>query len=301
VSNLEPNLLEFVGRLHLLLVHFPIALVLTGGFVELFGRGHARPSARSTARWCLGLGAAAGVLAVASGWIHAGHVPFGRSQSWTLLLHRSAGIAATLAASMTWLISRPPCRPDDRREGEGRGYRIGFLVSCALVGLTGHLGASLVHGKGFLLAPFLERDEVAPVADEQGVIVENGIPQPPPSGAEETADDALFAQEVEPILAARCYECHGPKRQKGRLRLDQLHALLARPGQTIVVPGNPDASEVILRVELPADDLDVMPAKGEPLTPEQIETLRAWIAGGARLPANQDSSSSPGEPPARDD
>jgi len=287
MSNLEPRALEFVGRLHMLLVHFPIALVLTGGFVELVGRGRSRPSARSTARWCLGLGALAAVLAAISGWIHADQVPTGRALSWTLLLHRSAGIATALAASMTWLISRPAQRVPAKRapedsQGEGRGYRIGLLVSCALVGLTGHLGGTLVHGRGFLFGPLFGWE---PSEDKQPAAVDTG----------EHAQGAVFTRDVQPIFEAHCYKCHGPRRQKGHLRLDRLNELLQQPEQTVIVPGDPDASEAIQLVSLPAGDLDVMPAEGDPLTAEQIETLRRWIANGALLPVGPEAAAPGGE------
>ena len=48
-----------------------------------------------------------------------------------------------------------------------------------------------------------------------------------------------------------------------------------------LVPGDPAKSSMYVRVSLPPDDLDIMPAEGDPLTAAQIDTLKRWIAEGA--------------------
>ena len=91
-----------------------------------------------------------------------------------------------------------------------------------------------------------------------------------------------FLREVEPILVKRCSECHGPDQQKGGLRLDSRAEALkgGKSGKAAIVPGKADESEFIRRV-VTTDKDDVMPAKGDRLTAEQIATLRAWINEGA--------------------
>lgn len=92
-----------------------------------------------------------------------------------------------------------------------------------------------------------------------------------------------FVKQVAPLLFGRCIDCHGPEKQKGDLRLDQRS--LAFAGETpSLVPGKPDDSEFLRRLGLPADDDEVMPQKGEPLTAEQQATLRRWVAEGADWP-----------------
>jgi mono/diheme cytochrome c family protein/YHS domain-containing protein len=98
-----------------------------------------------------------------------------------------------------------------------------------------------------------------------------------------------FTKQIAPLLLARCVECHGEKEQKGDLRLDtKAHTLSRADGDPVVVPGKPDDSELLRRVLLPADDDDVMPAKGEPLSKDQQQLLRQWIAEGADWPAAGD-------------
>jgi len=91
-----------------------------------------------------------------------------------------------------------------------------------------------------------------------------------------------FRADVLPILMDRCVECHGPDKVKGGLRMDTEAELFAGDSEWwSVIPGQPDDSLLLQRVELPADDPDVMPPKGEMLTTEQIELIREWIASGA--------------------
>lgn len=113
--------------------------------------------------------------------------------------------------------------------------------------------------------------------------------QTPPAPA---ADGVDFVTQVAPILHARCVECHGAAKQKGDLRLDQRATVFAAGQEDAwcVLPGKPDASELLRRICLPADDEDVMPPKGEPLTAPQQMLLRQWIAEGANWPEDGDAA-----------
>jgi hypothetical protein len=91
-----------------------------------------------------------------------------------------------------------------------------------------------------------------------------------------------FERDVWPILEGKCVTCHGPEDQFNELRLDSKDRIL-RGGKNgkVLVPGDPDRSPLFVRVNLPPDDLDIMPAEGDPLNAAQIDTLRRWIAEGA--------------------
>jgi hypothetical protein len=100
-----------------------------------------------------------------------------------------------------------------------------------------------------------------------------------PSAAIE--DDVDFKKDVWPIFEARCMTCHGSM-DMGKFRLDSKERIMKGGMRGVaVVVGNPDESPLYQRVVLPADDFDIMPAEGEPLTEEQQETLRLWIENGA--------------------
>jgi hypothetical protein len=91
-----------------------------------------------------------------------------------------------------------------------------------------------------------------------------------------------FIRDVQPILSKECYECHGPQKQKGALRLDQKTAAL-KGGESgpLFAPGNSAQSLLIQAVAGAKADLDRMPKKRPPLSLEQMGLLRAWIDQGA--------------------
>ncbi len=96
-----------------------------------------------------------------------------------------------------------------------------------------------------------------------------------------------YLKQVKPVLTARCVSCHGVLRQNGGLRLDT--AAFARKGGDsgpALLPGNPGASPLLQRVTA-AEHEGRMPPEGEPLKPEEIRALRAWIQAKAPAPANE--------------
>ena len=111
--------------------------------------------------------------------------------------------------------------------------------------------------------------------------------RPVPVQSEEPPSTVRFNREIRPILSDKCFACHGPdsRQRKAGLRLDLRERAIEplESGGTAIVPGDPEASELFLRV---ADQHapDAMPpaeAKLERLTASEIETLRRWIAEGA--------------------
>ena len=95
--------------------------------------------------------------------------------------------------------------------------------------------------------------------------------------------DVDFAREVRPILAARCFSCHGPDEaaRKADLRLDrEADAVADRGGYRVVDRGKAGASELLLR--LGAEPGERMPPEGEePLTEQEQEVLERWLGQGA--------------------
>ena len=94
-----------------------------------------------------------------------------------------------------------------------------------------------------------------------------------------------FDREIRPLLADRCFHCHGPdaEQREGDLRLDQEQEAKAdRGGYRTIVGGDVDASHLIKRIT--SDDPDQQmppPDSARHLTPQEIDTLKRWIAEGA--------------------
>src|SRR4051812_17186573 len=95
-----------------------------------------------------------------------------------------------------------------------------------------------------------------------------------------------FGRDVQPIFAGHCYECHGPEKTKGKLRLDSRSSAMREGEGAIVLPGKAAQSELYRRVTLPKGHEDIMPNRGEPLTRSQTDLIRDWINEGAVWPAN---------------
>src|SRR5437773_363283 len=90
-----------------------------------------------------------------------------------------------------------------------------------------------------------------------------------------------FDREVHPILAARCFACHGGDKRSGGLSLSNYSEVL-RGGKTgkIVDPGSSESSLIVKRVL--GQGAQPMPPAGERLSASEIAIVRAWIDEGAR-------------------
>ncbi len=96
-----------------------------------------------------------------------------------------------------------------------------------------------------------------------------------------------FAKDIGPILAKNCLECHGPEKQKGKLRLDSKEAAFkgGDSGKAGVVPGKGADSRIYQVITLAKGHDDIMPPKGEPLSKATTDLIKAWIDAGAEWPA----------------
>ena len=96
------------------------------------------------------------------------------------------------------------------------------------------------------------------------------------------AADVDFAREVQPLLARRCFACHGPDTQEAGLRLDEAEAATAEldSGVVAIVPGDAAGSELMARITSD-DEFLQMPPEGSRLTAAEVEVLRRWINDGA--------------------
>ena len=94
-----------------------------------------------------------------------------------------------------------------------------------------------------------------------------------------------FAAQIQPILELNCVRCHSADKDKGGLRMDTLAGLL-EGGDTAeaIVPGDPDKSELLVRLHLRPIDEGVMPDEGQALTKEEVGLLEAWVRAGALWP-----------------
>ena len=99
------------------------------------------------------------------------------------------------------------------------------------------------------------------------------------TATDDAAGVEFFEKSIRPLLAARCFECHGPQKQKGNLRLDSRAAVL-KGGDTApaVTPGKPEESLLVDAIRY--GDTYQMPPKSQ-LPPEEIAALVEWVRIGA--------------------
>ncbi len=96
-----------------------------------------------------------------------------------------------------------------------------------------------------------------------------------------------FSRDIQPVLARRCYACHGPDTQEAGLRLDGRPAATAvlESGAAAIVPGDVAASELVARIT--SGDVDLqMPPEGKRLSATEIKALSRWIETGATWEAH---------------
>jgi len=94
-----------------------------------------------------------------------------------------------------------------------------------------------------------------------------------------------FEKDIKPIFEKSCFKCHGPEKQKAKLRLDSLDAALkGSENGKVIEPGKSAKSVLVHNIARIGDEDDWMPpeGKGDPLTKEQVGLIRAWIDQGAK-------------------
>lgn len=98
-------------------------------------------------------------------------------------------------------------------------------------------------------------------------------------------DEVRFNRDIRPILSEKCLLCHGPdaSHRKADLRLDVEMSATA----SAIVPGKPDASELVARITSNDPETKMPPpGSGKELTKAQVDLLTRWIAQGAKYEAH---------------
>ena len=248
--------LRLLGRLHPLIVHFPIALLLLVPVLEILGRR--RAALRETAGTVLTLSFLSAGLAVLAGLAlmradgHAGA---------TLENHLWGGVTLTVTIALAWVT-----------HARARSlYLVSLTASLTALAWTAHQGGALTHGADYLTEPL-------PAAVKKIL----GIREK--TAPETYATNTVFGGAVRPILEKHCFSCHAAAKEKGDYRMDTFAALLAggKSGKPAVTPGDPAQSELLQRMLLDLADEKVMPPKKKARpTAAEIALIRWWIQHGA--------------------
>lgn len=93
-----------------------------------------------------------------------------------------------------------------------------------------------------------------------------------------------YEKDIKPLFDASCIKCHGTEKQKGKLRMDSLEAVL-KGGENgkILEAGKADKSPLVYAVARVDEDTAMPPEdKAKPLTKDEVGLIRAWIDQGAK-------------------
>ncbi|MCY7360362.1 MAG: ribonuclease inhibitor, partial [Rudanella sp.] len=262
----------FFGHFHPLIVHLPIGFLLIAGVLEVGRRLGKINMSDSTISVILFWSAVSATVACVFGYL----LSLGGGYDAEILEeHQWQGIGVAAFAWVAWVMKSD--RFGDRIPLSSLLYAPALVLSIVLLMIAGHHGGSLTHGSDYLtqytpepfrtLAGIPPRKEtevaIKPIADVNQALV--------------------YEQVVNPILQARCVQCHNAEKSKGDLRFDTAE-MLKKGGEDgpVFVAGKGLESQIVKRCLLPLEDDDHMPPKGKTqLTESQVSILTWWIDQGA--------------------
>ena len=244
-----PAALQSFGRLHPLLLHLPIGLLIVT-VILLYARKYFDEKALDElTSVLLHFTALTASLTTLMGLFLSLEGTFGVEQ---LRLHKWLGVTLSFA-----------CWGMLAARDKFKVLKVVGAAGVLLLIFTGHYGANLTHGEDFIWAPL--REEAPRVAR---VI---------------TDSTSLFTATIEPIVESKCYGCHNEKKAKGNLVLTSLPSMLkGGKNGTLWTPSDPAHSLIVERLLLPLDHDDHMPPKDKAqLSVEEINFISLWIEAGA--------------------
>src|SRR5207248_2825905 len=98
-------------------------------------------------------------------------------------------------------------------------------------------------------------------------------------------EETVLTERVANVFERKCLRCHGQGKQEAKLSLaTRVGALTGGESGPAITPGKPDES---LLVEMISGEKPSMPSEGDPLSAEEVNQIRTWIAQGATWPANR--------------
>ena len=268
-----PSPLALFGRAHVVVVHFPVALLILLALIEVLRWRRKTGSMDQTVALIAVIAALSSIVAMIQGLMLGGDD--GESDYARLVaLHKWLGIATTVVACAAAIIALRRQLGDTI--GLTRIYRAFVLPGAILVSLTGHYGGALVHGEKHL--------RIMPWEIWQDLF---GAKQSAPLDPAhvDIPEKIDFYRDIDPIFKKVCYECHDAKEQKGELRMDSREAQLkGGEGGPSIIPGDSKKSLAMIRIRGEGED-PRMPKKKPPLSEREIALIAKWIDQGAEWPA----------------
>lgn len=259
--------LLFFGRMHPLIVHLPIGILLMAVLFEIASRFYKIEELQKAISFTLFCGFLSAILACGVGYL----LKLGGGYDEELLTeHQNQGIAVAVLSLLAWWLKSSDVKPSQSLLK--KAYLPVLGLTTLLLFVAGHHGGALTHGEDFLSQPLMS---ALGMADEQTIAKRKPIAN---------VEEALVFQDVvQPILNEKCIQCHNAKKQKGDLRLDS-QAAIEKGGENgaIILANKPDESKLYEYLTRPEGDDKHMPPKGKPQpTENDITLIHWWIQNGA--------------------
>jgi uncharacterized membrane protein len=248
-----PVWLQPVGRMHPMLLHFPIVILLLALLLEFFSLRSKYTTERFYQLFAdslLLIGAVTAGITAIMGMLLSKEGGYGED---IIQWHKIGGVCIVFISSLIYY-SR-----------EATWFRTWLVKSTSVLAIlsiviAAHLGSVLTHGENFVLAPVNGADK-KPVAFEEALV---------------------FDDLVKPILAEKCGGCHNQKKEKGGLILND-SASIVHGGKSgnLFDTSSGDFGVMLERLHLPLEEKKHMPPSGKlQLTNEELCILRSWIKSG---------------------
>ncbi|MGY6649437.1 chitobiase/beta-hexosaminidase C-terminal domain-containing protein [Wenyingzhuangia sp. IMCC45574] len=240
-----PFWIQPLGRMHPLILHFPVAFIGLLVLLTFFKKQLDEDSYRKIHFTLLLFTSITTVIATLFGFM----LSLEGYQSNLMLLHKWFGVALSfMIYLLVYLFPKKIYKPT-------------LYVSFVLVIVVGHYGAELTHGADFITEPL----EIAS------------------KGELDKENEPVFTAFVQPIIDGKCISCHNTNKSKGDLDLSSLEGI-QKGGKhgAVWVANQPTKSLFIERVLLPLDHKEHMAPEGKPqMTQEEIDLISTWIKSGA--------------------
>ena len=249
-----PPSLQAIGRMHPLLLHLPIGLLVIS-FILWIGRKSIEPTSfQKIFILVLQVTAFTAALTALMGFFLSREGGYDEN---ILLRHKVLGITTAVLSYTLLLVYRS--FPE-------KNFAFGATITLSIAAMIAgsHFGSNLTHGEGFVWQPLRNEN-----------IAEEKI----------TDSSSLFTAAIQPILRSKCFSCHNEKKAKGGLIMTTEEKIL-EGGKNGPIWRSGDAlnSHIIEKINLPEDEKKHMPPKGKPqLSQGQIDLLFAWIQSGADM------------------
>lgn len=254
-----PVWLQVIGRMHPVLLHFPIVLLLITSGLQFY-------------RFSKGISISKEFITILQQLWLFGAFFTGITVIMGIFLSQEDGFEGDILQQHKWngvtafYLSYGIYKWQENNYLKELPVKIMTGLIPLLVLISGHFGAVLTHGENFITAPIQ-------MAQSQKIIP--------------LEEAYAFDDLIEPILKSKCIGCHNPDKIKGELILtDSLSIAKGGKNGALFNFTQPDLSLLLERIHLPLDDKKHMPPKGKPqLTPEEEALLLAWIQ--AKTPFNK--------------